>query len=392
MSKYNVPHTFIPGTKAKANEVNENFIAILDYISQTKDISADINFSNITTTAKETIYNNSSQGRLIGEIITSALPINDACVHLLDGAIISNTGVYKDFVSYIGKLYANATTTPAYFTTEEEWQNTVSTYGVCGKFVYNASTKTVRLPKITGIIEGTNTESDLGQITPAGLPNITGEFKGIPTGDSDDYSVSGAFTAGSITSVNKNGVFGDASANKRSIKFNAANSSAIYGKSSKVQPQSVKVYYYIVLAETTKTNIKIDLDNITTEINSKAETDLENINSIGTSNVANWAMPSDNYIELTVTHNGNYTAPANGYFALNGKDSTEITNYEFVLRNIKTRYLGISGNSTGQTAAWCNGLLPVKKNDSVGLYVRNITTDTHNFRFYYAKGSESEAQ
>ena len=75
MTTYNVPYTFIPGTKAKASEVNENFTAVLEHISNVNQNSADINFSNLTETAKEVIYNNSAPGRLIGEIITSSIPI-----------------------------------------------------------------------------------------------------------------------------------------------------------------------------------------------------------------------------------------------------------------------------------------------------------------------------
>ena len=378
MSKYNVPHTFIPGTKAKANEVNENFIAILDYISQTKDISADINFSNITTTAKETIYNNSSQGRLIGEIITSTLPISDACVHLLDGAIISNTGIYKDFVNHIARLYANSSATPAYFTSETEWQNSINTYGVCGKFVYNATNKTVRLPKITGIIEGTSDSSKLGDVVQAGLPN---HYHTITMMRAQKQG-QGTKTVWSYAENDQG--YGTVTSDLASVSNN------IYGKSNTVQPQTIKVYYYIVLAEAAKTEIKIDIDNITTEVNSKASTNLSNITNDATSLIALNSMPSTKFTDLTIVASSNYTAPANGWFSLSGKDTAVIETQKFVLRNKNTRYFGITGYAENASAAWCCGVLPVKKGDSVGLYIQNINADTHNFRFYYAKGSESE--
>ena len=67
----------------------------------------------------------------IGEIVTSAIPLTDAGLHLLDGALISGNGSYNAFVTYIASLVS---TYPNLFVTESTWQNTVNTYGVCGKF------------------------------------------------------------------------------------------------------------------------------------------------------------------------------------------------------------------------------------------------------------------
>ena len=45
MTTYRVPYTFVPGTKAKATEVNANFSSVMDLIEETNNNSADINFS-----------------------------------------------------------------------------------------------------------------------------------------------------------------------------------------------------------------------------------------------------------------------------------------------------------------------------------------------------------
>ena len=90
-------------------------------------------------------------GRKIGEIVTSTIPLSDAGLHLLDGALISGAGAYADFVTYIASIYNSSLN---YFCTEAQWQASVSQYGVCGKFVYDSVNNTVRLPKITGFIEG----------------------------------------------------------------------------------------------------------------------------------------------------------------------------------------------------------------------------------------------
>lgn len=43
--------------------------------------------------------------RNIGEIVSSTIPLNDAGLHLLDGALLSGSGAYADFVEYIASLY-----------------------------------------------------------------------------------------------------------------------------------------------------------------------------------------------------------------------------------------------------------------------------------------------
>lgn len=140
--------------------------------------------------------------------------------------------------------------------------------------------------------------------------------------------------------------------------------------------------------------INIDIDNIVTDLNGKADKDLTNaVDAMSTSAKSYFCglgMPSDKYVELTISQSGVYIAPANGWFALNGKDGTEVNEYNFVLRHTQTRYFGISNYCINQQAAWCNGILPTTKGTSVGLYLKNISANTHNFRFYYAQGSESE--
>ena len=108
--------------------------------------------------------------RNIGQIIQSTIPLNDAGLHLLDGAVISGDGVYKDFYNYIASI---VNTYPNLFITEAAWQAEVASHGVCGKFVLNDANRTVRLPKITGITQSSESINALGDYIQAGLPNIT---------------------------------------------------------------------------------------------------------------------------------------------------------------------------------------------------------------------------
>lgn len=224
----------------------------------------------------------------IGQIISSIIPLTDAGLHLLDGALIPGGGVYNDFVQYIAGLSGSY---PQCFTDETTWQNTVSSKGACGKFVYDSTNNTVRLPKITGFIEGTVDSSALGDLVNAGLPNIT------HTHTRGSMNITGSFSQALGMIINKpitgTGAFSNGSYSQSSsrsgtnesywqsvntVNFNAANNwtgstsdnsivNSIYGNSSTVQPQSIKVFYYIVIATTTKTDIEVDIDEIVTDLN-----------------------------------------------------------------------------------------------------------------------------
>lgn len=208
--------------------------------------------------------------RNIGQIITSTIPLSDAGLHLLDGSLIQGSGIYADFVTYISGLVS---TYPDLFETEANWQTSVTNYGVCGKFVYDSVNNTVRLPKITGFIEGTTDVTALGDLLQAGLPNIEGTLrfsqKGFPLSDA-------ALASGALYKISEstNGYFSnqsDSVTRFSTIGFNASNSNSIYGNSSTVQPQSIKVLYYIVIATSAKTDIQVDIDEIATDLNGKAD-------------------------------------------------------------------------------------------------------------------------
>lgn len=213
--------------------------------------------------------------RNIGEIVSSILPLTDAGLHLLDGAVISGDGIYGKFVTYIAGLVSSY---PNLFITESAWQTSVSTYGVCGKFVYDSTNNTVRLPKITGMIEGTVDVTALGDLVEAGLPNITGT--GVSTEvawNTVRTSTTGAFLLSAVGTNNDRGVPSGNTCTYAWWEFDASLSNPIYGNSNTVQPQTIKAYYYICVAASVKPNIEADMDQIATELNGKAALDLSNV-------------------------------------------------------------------------------------------------------------------
>lgn len=325
--------------------------------------------------------------RNIGEIFPALLPVTDAGAHLLDGSLILGGGIYQGFVDYIAALYGDGTNIPNYFCTESDWQSSVSTYGVCGKFVYDSTNNTVRLPKVTGIIEGTTDASALGDLVEAGLPNITGDTGWLRNSDEQ----TGCFKTGTVSKsvFNNNG-----RTTNYSTHLDASLSSYIYGNSNTVQPQTIKAYYYIVIANSTKTDIQVDIDEVVTDLNGKADTDLSNVTDTGYIKMAGASMPSNRYIDLTLGASGTtYTAPANGYFWITYEASTTSTGALggwVVFSNMNN---GMIMKSWGIYGFGTSNLLPIKKDEVMQMtFGNNPFVSNVYFRFYYAQGSESETQ
>lgn len=333
--------------------------------------------------------------RNIGEIVTSTIPLTDAGLHLLDGALIDGNGVYSAFVDYIANLYGDGSNVPGYFTDETTWQSTVNTYGVCGKFVYDRTNNTVRLPKYSnkiytqeidatapvvgngltlGLTDGTN---NVG-LAQSGRTNV--DYNRL-YGNTSHYGVNISSTGYINTGGNTEGLYGVTSDPTKS---------GIIAQLSDITT-SLDGYYYIVIATSTKTDIQVDIDNIATDLNNKADTDLSNITDTGYIKMAGAGMPSDKYIDLTLGASGStYTAPADGWFALNKQAGNPGFNPFIAMINTTAGRLSTESRPGGQGIVTINLFLPAKKGDVIEVYY-DATGTTNYFRFVYAQGSESEA-
>ena len=259
---------------------------------------------------------------------------------------------------------------------------------------YTANQATVRLPKITGIVEGTADLTALGNLVEAGLPNITGTLPGESTGQQTAIDwwkcVTGSFYK--ITTSNNNSGNSSGDYDNYNVGFNASLSSSIYGNSSTVQPQAIKVLYYIVIANVAKTPILSDIDNIAVDLNGKADIDLVNVSDAAMSRVSGWALPSETYVNLTLGQSeAEYIAPANGWVQVTQAFSTACSIGVSVVYSDKD---GICMDSISSSSGTLNACIPVLKGETFKVWYNGTlnTSDPHNrFEFIYAKGSESEA-
>jgi hypothetical protein len=208
--------------------------------------------------------------RNIGQIVQSTIPLTDAGLHLLDGSLVSS-GSYADFVTYIASLVSGY---PDLFTTEANWQTAVSTYGVCGKFVYDSTNQTVRLPKYGDKIYTSDIASTAevkGNGKTIGMTDGTNNF-GLLEGVYGGYGLKAAFDKDVGASVGGNS---DVPTGKAWGLITDGSKSGIIADLSTITT-ALDGYWYIVIATSVKTQIEVDIDEIATDLNGKADIDLGN--------------------------------------------------------------------------------------------------------------------
>lgn len=122
-----------------------------------------------------------------------------------------------------------------------------------------------------------------------------------------------------------------------------------------------------------------------------ADRNLSNLTTTGKIVGAGLAMPSDRYINLTLgASETTYTAPANGWFLLYFHTTTSGDRWAQLVNESKNDFVNRITTNIASDFSIC---LPVNKGDIVLLQYANINLaySWNKFRFYYAVGSESEA-
>lgn len=353
-------------------EVSEGVISSLNWTDSVETLTAS-NSEEISDAMYDNglLYvsgeNTTVVGRAIGELAWSLLPIRSAGYHLLDGSLIYSTGIYAAFYNYMVQL-KNSGSADAAFCTETEWQNSVTNYGVCGKFVLNTTNGTVRLPKVTGHVEGTIDAAALGDLIEAGLPNITASVQtGIHLA-----GATGSFTLGS--SGNRPAT---SQSGANSLSFDASRSNSIYGNSETVQTQSIKGFLYIIVGTYAKTDLQVNIDNVTADLQKKTDA----------AAAAHAAMPSQVYLDLDIPmDNTIVTAPSDGYFVISGSTTGIAGGYPGIILSSSVNVQTTNAPAADMTIAVT---LPVAKGYSVKIEYFNTTIEL--FRFVYCNGSAPTA-
>ena len=241
---------------------------------------------------------------------------------------------------------------------------------------------TFNLPNLIGrFTEGSATP---GTVKEAGLPNLVRYSDTVGFSDTR-FEPTGCFypaeewNAGTFNIVEKTGTAG-----ANVVRFDASHGNPTYGKSDTVQPPALTLLPRIKAFDAAVDSGLIDITELANEVAGKADTNLSNLSATGKAKAAHLAMPSGNYVGLSIpVTNTDVTAPADGYF-YSVIFATAASNGYMNFINRSTGF-GVMSNVPASSAE--KHFMPVRKGDVVRVEYNNLSEET-TFGFFYAEGSQ----
>lgn len=154
--------------------------------------------------------------------------------------------------------------------------------GVAKFYVLDSENNQFYLPRESWFPQFTTDPDKVNKYNEAGLPNIKGQFS---SGRVSLGSTNGAFKEiGTI----EYGVTSEKLPTTSLKDFDASRSSSIYGNSDTVQPPSSNWLLYYVVGNTITNESEIDVGNVLSDLQLKADTDLANVTAAGIEKVVGW--------------------------------------------------------------------------------------------------------
>lgn len=307
-------------------------------------------------------------GLPLGMIIPSAIIQNSSHLHLLDGTSLPSAGIYAKFYEW---AVTNSENVPS--CTEEEYEADLSTYGQCGKFVIGADY--IKLPTITEFIASSNGGKQIGLAELDSFKNHTHGIKVRSGSSAGSYNGFPTMSANSGTTQN--------------VSTGVVYESNTGGDETK--PKNIRYPYYIVVATGTKTDVEVNIDNIASDLNNKADLDLGNINPSSSAKkyFALYPMPSTSYetissIPATITSSTSYnlTAPATGWYSVTGLSNS--TDHNQVTFTNSTTDIKVRSQISKYADCGCYAYIPARKGDAVVFNAQNVKSVV--VKFHYAEG------
>lgn len=173
-----------------------------------------------------------------------------------------------------------------YVTDKATWNSIKAENGVVGAFAIEGND--VTLPFVVGATLWGAESGGIGKGIPAGLPNITGEGRGVGA----DNSYLGAFDSEVYSSSGAGGYSGS---NSHLFSFDASRSNPIYGNSDTVQPRAMAVSWCIQVYNTASPLSTQDSSYLASQMQNKAQLDLANVVSSVDFVVDSWNDDNGNW-------------------------------------------------------------------------------------------------
>lgn len=238
-------------------------------------------------------------------ITTSATPSIGDIIYTWD----SSTQIYVDAGNRVDSVSSNTISSGSYtfirnstydiasgiFCSESEWQTSVTNYATCDKYVYNSTNNTVRLPKKASnnryciysatLLNGFLRVYSDGWCEQGGtLPTATSWANSTVYLNrefiNEDYIVTMLVGAQYSTGNDDKSCINTkttSSFNVTNFNNNGLGNWYACGYTSILNYEQKRVYEYVVIANSVKTEIEVDIDEIATDLNGKADVDGSNM-------------------------------------------------------------------------------------------------------------------
>ena len=315
-------------------------------------------------------------------IIQTNLPIGTVMNYIFsdapDGFLRLNGAVYPNanasFPQFVEKLNAinNKLVGEKLIVGIDEWNQIYNTNGSCGKFAWQGSG--LKFPAINCFIQGMTDLTQLAKLTPAGLPNIVGEFTA-------QQSMSAIHYSGAFTEYGGNGRVDSSTSGARyanNFDFDASRCSPVYGNSDTVTPTNIKYPYIISVYNKIQNASVVDFNALLEDSVYKLNTNFDNVEVLNNwdsnykNNLVSLALPD---YESAISSTSPYTAPKDGWilWTVNTGQGPEY----LYLNEVQVAWVAALAGSdnVGYTAT-----IPVRKNDI-------ITWTVGSCIFYPCKGA-----
>ena len=366
---YTYPTDIVVNSKGQVTSITEG---------QAGANNANQDLSNISEAGKEVIRQN-SVGMPVGTIFAHTCAADFVPENSLpcDGTEYTQTQFPTFYNDWLVGVRLNTCT-------YEEYQSDIDNYGKCVKFGLDTASGKFKVPTIPDgtHIQQAMSDEELGKSYNAGLPNITGNFNALQF--TSTFQPTGCFSQG--TNINNQGGNAGNAQGSQDFSIDASRSSSIYGNSTTVQPESIALRFFVVVATGAINQSEMDWSNWASSLQGKLNVDCTNATAATKEFMAHQAMPSDRYIDLSLQASGaTYVAPADGWFNVQK------------LANSTNQFLTLSVNRDSDSClnyqiCWCplannNTALmaPVKKGDIVTIgYTAGGAVQS--FKFIYAEG------
>lgn len=303
-----------------------------DYIRNKPNNLLDKDLTQISEAGKKAIRNTVSGFNLFDtKEVDHILTGDEAIGWALQGSLITN--IYPDAVTKIKELYSAGTETTyreiackrsqdgryiADIAQKEAIEALFTSTGVADFYIFDSSNNQFYLPKSKWFKQLTTDTSLVNNYNEDGLPNLKKDATGSPeisvwsSGNNVEYwqGLIGKYPTTTKYNPN-NGGYGQF----QELLFDASKYNSKYGNSENVQPPSSNKLLYYRVGNTIINEANIDVGNILSELQLKANTDLSNITDVANTNIQNACrknmLLTNNYIDIAV--DTILTAEADGY-------------------------------------------------------------------------------